>query len=574
MSPTQPFGKALTDFVETLTDKKRKLTQEKVDSVLEDGRVVIRGNILPVTGRVPIIAGETVVVAWRDNKMELVMLNQGRRSGGAASDVQQVTGIVEELFLSGDDLQVWFRNADQFKPLVFVDDQGNGANAPIALNFQGGAPFWGLGDADFFVFSGTLVGGNRAVAVYRLNRPTKNEPFPAGHRVTAQLVNVYNLTTNATTFGTMSITGTDVGVTQTGTASGDLRYAAVYSLPSGAGPTDPPFLIRIESLVDAAYVAPNGELLVVIRVRAQTIETAQTNPTFEMGMLLVNVDRALVMANHVAGAMTATVYLSTSSIPVCTAIGTADVATSVGVSAAEAGTITVLSLTGADAANPSSPNQPGTFNNYLLRAPATVFNGGTVITTPPSVIFCGALPAASTLSVFGELADGNDAFATFPGNRGQTEAQIVRYQGSRTLIIFAAYGEGGTPTGPPTVRDLRARVSTPITGSAELIFRDGPPVPNAARPLIQMLQASLIYSPFDNRAPFNHQFFVAGHNSATGVVDINLAALRKLTALAEQAKLKAATSATQVSLVTSGGQSRQALDSQLNLGGRFQAGPL
>lgn len=209
LSPEPPFGKALGDFVENLTDKKRKLTQERVDSVLATGQVVIRGNILPVTGRVPIIAGETVVVAWKDGKMELVMLNQGRRGGAAA--LTPVGGQIVEMLVmapldatSANTQDIWFRNSEQVT--LLKSNQRTCREQLTDAGFVIGAGSytlfgWGMDHRRFVVGFTNLATVHPVLAVFKL---AGDERTPITGTATAKLESTEDIGASALSFGTMT----------------------------------------------------------------------------------------------------------------------------------------------------------------------------------------------------------------------------------------------------------------------------------------------------------------------------------------------------------------------------------
>ncbi len=119
---------------------------ETADGVAEDGRPVVRGAALPRTGRVPVQAGEPVAVAWRDGRPEVVMMNEGNRTGASAILAEVGASAVEELFIATDpstgQLDVWYRNFDQITPLRLGSQLGGGIAASAISTVK-----WGpLGD--------------------------------------------------------------------------------------------------------------------------------------------------------------------------------------------------------------------------------------------------------------------------------------------------------------------------------------------------------------------------------------------------------------------------------------------
>lgn len=589
--PSPSFSQAIALGTELLRGRRRvkaaRFTTESVQETLESGEVVVRNRTLPVTGEVRgrIRPGDDVVVAWdaRDQP-RVIVKHQARRAQPALPPPLIGGGVVEELFTNdfGALLEVWLRDETRFEPIEFVaaGEEAEPADDPSSLGFTGGVARWGKGSADFFTFDGDLSGGARGVAVYRLSRPTANEPFEEAEPVRAVLVRLYNLTTDPFAFGTIAVSASSLDLTQTGVATGPLKYVATYSKAEGAGPDEAPWPIQIEAVTRVAGVAPNGELLVVVEVgaRAPLGQVGETDAVFSPGSILVNVPRALVLANHLAASLGATIHGSPQPTPFCTALGTTLVTVSMGAGAAQAGAITVLSLTGANPAQPDDPAQPGTFNNYLLMHPAFVNVEPVRVEDPPGNVlgFHACSPARSPvkLSIIGEYEALNAEFAEFPGSAlGASVSQAPRLQGSRTMLVWAPYTSLGVALdGALEIRDLESGLTRPVAGDPDRIFGSEtfPPWGNfpvndlTIRPLV-LLQASTIYSPRGEAAPFDEQFFHAFSRTAeNGIEGLDVDVPVEDSNLEEQAALLGveAEDTARLELLDSGSGDVQALNSE------------
>lgn len=560
------------------------ITDEVVETVFGNGLLTIQGQgeHLTTTGiAAPIQPGDSVRVGWRRG-VPVVILSHTAQRGKFVPTFGGARGIVEELFVVDESSpaiirQVWFRNVDQFVPIQFILDNGNSGNDPIARGLTAIASVqWGLGDADYFTVSGPNVTSETIILVYRLQRPRKNEPFSQGQKVKAKLVRAYNLSTDPFTFGTLTMTGANLGLSQSGSITGPLKYIALYSAPAGPGPTDSPVNLRFESVLGIARVAPNGDLLVPILVRGQaaTGQTGQTSVEFDFGSLLVNVTRSLVLQNRLGISLAATVYVTpTSPPPTCTPIATVNASVSLGGLNSSAGQITLLSLTGVDPLNPADTALTGTFNNYLLLGPAWVSVETVRVEDPPGTIIgaivCGPPRGDLQFSIIGELAANNTNFASFAGNSvSQPVAALALFQGSRKMVLWVSDRDITTPNAL-RIRDLVKGVTSSILGNPNSVLGVG-----SSNPLLFLTQAALVYSPFDSRTPFDHQFFVQGHAADTGIFTINLAALKPISDLKDQAKLAPAKNTRQIALARAGTNIIQVLNSRTNLGSRFKPGPL
>lgn len=497
-----------------------KITEETVRTVAGNGEITIQGReeIMTTTGvsNGQVHVGDIVSVGWRNGSPVVVLSHTAQRAKFVPTG-GEVNGIVEELYVAEVDgeAQVWFRNFDQFGPLVYAED----TSSPTDLGIEIVNVVWGIGTANTLIIRGVNGSLDVIFLVYTLNRPEDNEPFPTGFEIEATLVASYNITTDPATFGTFTLTGSGPG--QSGNVSAPLAYLVTLNLPSGAGAGDSPFPVIGTVQISQVMVSPNNDLLVVLRVQAAHVgDSGRTDQTFDMGSLLINVTRGgLVLANRLADSQSSQVYVTPSSAFVCTLVGQIQVDTSDGGSVNTAGVITLLSTTGSNAEDPFDPDAPGTFNNFVLLGPATVYAEAVRVENPPGnilgEIFCNPTRATLELSVQGEFSSRNIVFAEFPGSPdGPSVSQIVRYQGSRTRLLYAPYIERGGPVGPFFIRDLEAGVSQSSNNpDPDQVFGIGPPTePNVQNPLIFAAGPTLIYSPFSDilvtLGEADSQFFV------------------------------------------------------------------
>lgn len=546
-------------------------TDETVEGIVPGGLYVIRGIATPTRGGLQAQVGSRVTVLWRRGIPFMVINAQTRK--GTGDDVPgDLFPVAEQLLSHPDTSEIWFRNYHTFAPILFVDSAGaiDPTINPQILNVQ--IPQWGRGDSDhFLVFS---VGDTTRVAVYRLLRPTKNTPFKKVPLVKAVLVRFYNLNTDPIEFGTITITSTSVDLTDSGTATGPLKYNAQYvnpgtSVPPGTGP----FGIRIDSHWRHLSVAPNGDLMVTIYVSAQSGagEVGEAGLIFGLGSILVNAATGTVVANHLAASMSASAWASQTVLPApptCQQTGSVVVGASLGGATASAGDIVPLSITGSNPATPAT--SPGTFNNYLLLSPAWSASGGTNIILDGVVVgtlFCGAARVPLSFSVIGEYSELNTEFATFASdpnlNFVETPSILFGPSGSRGVLGWQTIKPGvGVINGK--IRDLRRGVTTDLEGTEATFLASS----------LLLLQSMLMYQPIDPVSPHNKQFFVGGHNRASGVFNLNVDTPKKLASLKRVAPLAKTRNAVQVAIVTGGSYSVQILVFRPSLRHLYVGGPL
>lgn len=193
-----------------LANRRRKVTLERVDAVTQDGRVIVRGRALPITGRVPILPGEQVAVAWQDGEPVVVLMNEGRRSGNPPALAPPAGAVVEELFLApqaaGGQDDVYFRNATQTTLLT-------GGSPPRTCRAQiAAAGFtitagsyslrgWGLDHRRFVVQFTNLSPLHPMLAVFRM---AGDEETPITTKASAKLERTYDVGASGLALGTVT----------------------------------------------------------------------------------------------------------------------------------------------------------------------------------------------------------------------------------------------------------------------------------------------------------------------------------------------------------------------------------
>lgn len=98
-----------------------QIKTETVNAVNGDGTYVVRGRSIGVAGIAQIAAGESVDVAWKNGRPEVILAHNARRAQYFPPQPQVGQPLVEELFVAlrpTDGVSdVWFRNFDQCVPL-------------------------------------------------------------------------------------------------------------------------------------------------------------------------------------------------------------------------------------------------------------------------------------------------------------------------------------------------------------------------------------------------------------------------------------------------------------------------
>lgn len=478
MATPASIGEALTAYVDSRADYNRKLTLERVDAVLPDGAVMVRGARLPVAGLVALQPGMQVPVAWRDGRMEVVLQGTGRRTGVSASDVPAVALAVAEELVSEPPL---FRDQRNF---VSVDLAA--AKAAAGITSEGVELKWGLGEPSYVVMRGLNDADELIYAVCRINRPQRERAFPTVKSVKLVLVRAYNLTTIGHSFGTAEAShsfSTGASITLPITYTGQAQ--TTDEMPAAG-------LLRLRIFVASAAVAPNGDLLVVVTLEVDAISPSFANDArLHAGSKVINVTKNAVVVNRMASTLTGSFVVP---------VGAISVTTDTGADPADSGAI--LALLSVKEANPT---KLGTVNNYAVHTPA----------------FVEGLPRpAGALRIGGEFAQRLETLAG--GDVAVAETALV--QGSRTMLVWAV--QSGSQLRRLRIADLAKHRVSALAGDPNLMFGTRPPVaqPLTGFPASRALflgRDDLIYSPGDLTSPFTRQFYWAGH-AASGVFSIDL----------------------------------------------------
>jgi len=525
--------------VERTANRKRQLTKERVEAASENGDLMIRGAVIRSTGRVPIHAGERMPVAWKDGRPQVVMMNEGNRTGGAPLlSPEAAAGVVEEIFTvtppgtPAGRAEVWFRNDTQMVRILAASEVVPNGVSEVR---------WGLGSPDYFC---TFSTSNGSFTVYKLNRPRPNEPFPKGRKPTATLVRTYSFNASPladVVLGTVRVQHS-LGPLD---ATVDMKYLTSVEVHDIVTPT-----IQTDAISGVGFgaVLPNGELAVVINFTSHGDggSTAGGNRVTHLsGSLVVNAATGEILANHLASGGF-TVYDA-----FCAPSGTSTITFTPSVAAAGAGRVTVLSVK----EDPTSHVM--SLNNYAVVGPAYDTGGA-----------CGSPSAAfEILRVAGEFARDIASLSTNPST-----GSIASFQSSRTRMTWAGFGRStGLPTTPLIMADLPRATDSEIAGIADIPanFFTGPTAHK-----LYCTQADLIYHSVDDLAPYDHQFFVAGINRATGAITIDLRHLKRLVLLKEQAHLARLTAAQRaLTTVYLSGNDLQVVNSRAQLGALAGRGP-
>jgi hypothetical protein len=383
-------------------------------------------------------------------------------------------------------------------------------------------------------------------------------------------VRVYNLTTDPATFNSYSVNvtfGAGIHI-----ASATLKYINPELNVSGS--PDTPINMTARVATEFAALAPNGDLLLTLRMTAEALYTidGSTVVSFTQGSLLINVTHTLILANHLASLQATTAF----PVPGCLSFGAVSVSTIIGVSPVNAGLITVLSTI---TTNPKDKTSPGTFNNYALVGPATMQGNDTG---------CYAARAMLILSIVGEFAG---QVLTFPGNSVPQLSQTPLLQGSRTMLLIGTFGEGQQfslanlriawlPT--PHVSTIANADSFQSFSFSSSFFPFFPQSWLQAR-AYYVTQASQVYTPRESLPyPFSAPhpplikrpvFIATALNRGTGEMTIDFKN-PKSTLDGRGFIAPAKTPAQQALVVTFPVSDLQVIDSRLTLGPAFQSGPL
>lgn len=198
--PVPEFPDAFDDVVLDAVGARRKVTTERVDRVAADGTLEVRGHLVKPTGRVSILAGDRVAVAWHKGQPIAVYFNEGRRAKSADVEGQVEGDVVEELYIDGvaGKRDVYFRNdhviqALKVRPFLTADPE---------------AVVWGTSRDAFVVRVGT--GSTLRFSVFTMQRK-KDTPQTKPGRVTLRAS--YTPWEKATTLVTLTLNTENVART-------------------------------------------------------------------------------------------------------------------------------------------------------------------------------------------------------------------------------------------------------------------------------------------------------------------------------------------------------------------------
>jgi hypothetical protein len=563
------------------------ITDEVIDFVYSDGSYGVSGMHLTTTGvSQPLVVGQVVQVGWRGGVAQAILSHTALRSKYTPPQPNPANGIVEEIFVSNDN--IWFRNADQFTQIL-PNKTGGAGKVPLTSNDLGltsmSTVHWGKGDASFICVEGAIVLPGPVVqivwVVIRLNRPKPNEPFPAGFKVRATVVQLYNLSTDPFQFGTFAAVVNPGGHI----TSAPLKYINATIVQTGTPDTVVITTARAPQPVFQA-VCPNGDLLVTIEVTGDATGSGVAQVAFVLGSVLINVTKSVVVENRMASALSTQVFddQTSGTSPVCTLLGESEITVTTGRAPVDAGQITVLSVLG------KKPADTGTFNNYALLGPAR-FQGEDTRFAPPDVgsIFCYPTRATLILSIVGEFPGVLDSF---PGSSsGPTQSFFPRIQGSRTMLLYGTFTENGLSAAPLNIVWLPQRHTSIIAASKSsdafgFLADFAPFFPQGfiqARSLF-VTQASQVYTPredlpysFPTTPPIKvilprPNFIATSLNKGTGVMSIDMRAIKST--LGGRGLIARAKTTAQQAVLTSAPVDLQVIDSRTSLGSAFQSGPL
>lgn len=524
------------------------ITVETITEVFSDGSYGIVGRRLTTSGvSSPFKPGDRVEVGWVQGEPVVIVSHAARKAKGVMPQDEAV-GVPEVLYSPEGNQSILFRNYDQWATVTYAAGE-----SPKELGLTAASGAWGHGSADLFTARGRSATMDDMVVVYRLVRPEANTPFPPGAEISAELVRLYNLTTDTHVYASSTLTVETIDLSESDTASADWTInGGQITVSLGIFPVATTRAVGLR----VVGVAPNGDLMMLLEI--QTSDAGQPSVGFVMfqGQMLINHTRHTVLANHVAS-MDGTIYLIRGgpSDP-CVPLFTCTAAVSPGVTAAQGGQIHPMSFTGSNPEDPEDPDAPGTYNNYALVGPAAFFGAdflGTAIT------HCYAKAADFKVSVVGEFAQGD--IATIPTPFGAAFIVPTVRPSRFTLAVWS-----GLAADPALILDVEKARSSLMGGDASTLLSQLTPA-----------ESGLVYvQPISNADPFDGQFFLGGHDAETGAYSVDLADPPVLDDLSDVAPLAPVDDDSQVIFA------KQLLDrttlqiivNQESLGGFFRDGPL
>lgn len=525
--------------------------------------------------------GDVVTVLWQRGK-PFMILDLATRRGPAVDDAFGGAGAVEEIFFrdQGSDRRIWLRNGTDFRPILFTKQSGSNNRVIGTLPVEIVDVQWGKFDPDYFVIRGFVIETTfRFIAVYKLNRPAKNEPFPKGFKIVPKLISMNIIQApGGPSFGTLSVTNL------AGTGSNPLRAFSSASATGQAivtgpsGPTAAQLTTTAICQADYAGVAPGGDLILHLFVRSDnTINgpgpTDDAFCSYTVGDLLVNWTRGTVLAAH-APDRSQEIFVRVVEGPppvfTCISFGTSTTSTGHDTDSGARGQLRMISMRAG-----AIPSAPPVLNNYFLDAHEDLTASGSQnseICYPGG----GQLFTASVLSVIGEFGQ---TVATLATGGTLLTAERPRYQASRTHIFWAKILGNGEYVTPKQLflTDLRKATSpTSVVGAfPELVLLGSAAVPSGIPQFCDRrmvaVRSGLIYAPVgpSTKVPpevYNTNFFV------DAPIDQSVP-LKRSTRLKDPAKLKLVKLAAEKDIILSEDNDLQSLNTIL-LGGSKTASAL
>lgn len=563
-----------------------------IDAVNDDGSYTVEGRQIHAVGNAAMSAGERVDVAWKDGRPKVILAHNVRRAQFVDPLAGNTFPVVEELILpdGGTDRRLWFRNGTDFRPILFNAQATDLRNIGGQL-IQVEEVFWGKTSPNHFVIIGRRDSDTfHAIAVYNINRPRANQPFPPGFNIKPTLLKLYILEDPlGPSFGTLSVNNGDVG------ASNPLRAFAGAGVASSViftGPNGPTAAqVTVSALCQAVYqsVTPDGNLIlrqnISFAVSISGPEAGQdTFVNGNIGTQLINLTRGTVLAAHAPDrAVPLFVRLQNSMTPpdpqtfACFSVRTATISTGHTLDALVRGDASVISI---KMVGPGPSSLVPTLNQYALVEHEDLSADGTSggAFQNPAVCYPNGGDAFSggNFRIVGEFAQVISALV----GGGLLTAQRVNFQTSRTHMFWAKIANN-TYIIPLELflTDLRVEATAKIGEQPALVLLNPGAIPQFQTRQMIAVRSGLILAPrgpapvppppLPTPPPFyNVQFFVSGGaappkpGQAANI--INQAALKENKALHRVAQLKVVkiTNIPETLIVTSEDQDIQTLNAE------------
>ncbi len=541
------------------------ITNEVVTSVFSSGLYGVVGRYLPTSGTSkPLHPGDVVQVGWLRGEPVVILDHTAKRAKGVSVE-EEGASVVEELFLSGG--RIYLRNGDQFADIAPIP------SAQFDLNID--QVSWGVGSPDYFAVVGRRSGGSSGglIAVYRLNRPEADQPFPEGFTIEAEQVALYDLDLDAQAFGTLdvSVPGGSATAPLKMRSSATVIRNVVTDVPNPAFPPPPEFFsitvtATIASRATYAAVGANGDLLVGVTISATfsavdfdglVIQTGNVSGSFHLGSMLVNLTRGTVVENRVRAALTSGLPFKEALLPnACHAmVGTIgwSATPNVGPTGDPGDIAAVLSLSSNAAGFP-------TLNNAAMQ----VLNGVQLAAAVHQA--CWSPRENTLLKVIGEFPQ---TVVSIPN--ASFFFNIPIFQGSRTHVLW------NSPLNSLVfLRDLRTQAEGQVGTAVSPALQAAP-----TKRTLYCVRSGLVFSPGNFAAPvppdppegqYNDRFFVDG--ASGDEINVDQTALSPIEDLAVQGSVKNAEEPLEIDIVLNGsGVDVQSVNSPDLLPGQDTAEP-